>query len=147
VFIVSNKRLVERPRASERGAAGMSAGGVRALRIRERRPAPAAAIVRVSGEIDLATAGALGERLARIVDGGARRLVVDLGEVRFVDSSILGPLLCTHRRLLARGGALRIAGVTERALRVLGIVGDGALMALVEEPRAARRWLERGVPA
>jgi anti-sigma B factor antagonist len=76
--------------------------------------------VRVSGELDLATAPALREHLANALSRCGAALVVDLTDVTFCDSSGLGALVATHRRaqLLDRGLALRVreAGRVDRLL-------------------------------
>jgi anti-anti-sigma factor len=45
------------------------------------------ATVTVCGDIDAATADALYQRLAGVIDGGPRRLVIDLAGVGFIDSA------------------------------------------------------------
>jgi len=45
------------------------------------------------------------------VEGGATRLLVDLGAVRYLDSASIGCLMDVHRLLLERGGSLRLAGL------------------------------------
>jgi anti-anti-sigma factor len=60
-------------------------------------------VVEVAGEIDVASAPELRHCLYQRIDGGARRLVVDLRQVDFIDSMGLGVLMGAKRRLLAEG--------------------------------------------
>jgi anti-sigma B factor antagonist len=85
----------------------MHAGGleVRGLRV-ETRNGSGDVLLSVQGEVDLATAPELEAALERGLQGTARRLVVDLRGVEFLDSSGLS-LLVRHDRL-ARSAARRL---------------------------------------
>jgi anti-sigma B factor antagonist len=52
--------------------------------------------------------------LLRLLEGGAKTLVLDLSEVRFVDSSGLGALLSGHKNAGLRESRLVLAGVQAR---------------------------------
>lgn len=92
-------------------------------------------IVRLSGELDLYNAPVLREALAAAADLVPERLIIDLGEVAFVDSTALGVLLETRARLtdkdrfvLAAAGAetrrtLQVSGL-DRQIRVVSTVED-----------------------
>ena len=64
------------------------------------------AVVVVAGEVDLFTAPELRDRLARVDEDGAERVVLDLSRVTLVDSMALGVLLGAKRRLAAHDGSL-----------------------------------------
>jgi anti-anti-sigma factor len=68
------------------------------FRVEEECPRPGLVIVAVHGDLDLHSAGELGDRLVGVVDRGAASLVVDLSGVPFVDSQGLGALLRGTRR-------------------------------------------------
>jgi anti-anti-sigma factor len=55
-------------------------------------------VVAVSGEVDVATAGDLLDALAEATGGGPDRLVIDLLDVSFMDSSGLGVLVAIRQR-------------------------------------------------
>lgn len=67
------------------------------------------AIVRLVGRFDLVAAGEVRRWLATAVLDGHRRLVVDLDQVPFVDSSGLGALVSGLKAARLAGGDLRIA--------------------------------------
>ena len=55
----------------------------------------------------------LGEELFRLVEGVARpRLRLDLAQVRFLTSTVLGKLVALHKRVRAAGGELVLLNVT-----------------------------------
>jgi anti-sigma B factor antagonist len=79
------------------------------------------AIVAFTGRLDFLSAGAARTRLADAVEHGSRRLVVDLGEKTFIDSSGLGALIGGLKAARKAGGDLRIAQPTEQARTVLAL--------------------------
>jgi anti-anti-sigma factor len=86
---------------------------------------PGARIVRVRGEFDLATTPRF---VAAVGDAAADRLVVDLGECTFVDSSAIRALLLAGRGQLEAGGGAAVVATEPSTLRVLEIAGvDQAL--------------------
>ena len=64
-------------------------------------------VVTVAGEIDIATAARLRERLSELAAGG-RPLVADLDQVRFIDSAGLAALVGAANRAAAHGGSLHV---------------------------------------
>ena len=81
------------------------------------------AIVDVDGEIDVFTCGMLRDRLLALVDEGHSTLVVNLGEVGFIDSTGLGVLVGVWRRLQPVDGVLALAAPTGQVRGVLGTTG------------------------
>lgn len=80
-------------------------------------------VVAVRGEIDLHTAPQLRERLVALVEDGASRVVVDLTEVGFMDSSGLGVLVGLLKRVRESGGQLAVVCGEGTVLKVLSITG------------------------
>ncbi|MFB4319026.1 STAS domain-containing protein [Actinomadura sp. 21ATH] len=78
-------------------------------------------VVKISGEIDVFTSPRLRELLLEIIDTGAAHLVVDLGEVTFLDSTGLGVLVGIYHRLRARDGSMSFMGVNDRVRRVFHV--------------------------
>ncbi|HKC83275.1 MAG TPA: STAS domain-containing protein [bacterium] len=83
----------------------------------------AACVVRLAGELDLYNAGQVRAALADARAKAPERIVVDLGEVEFVDSTALGVLIETRAKLDNRGGLMLAApGLeTRRALQISGL--------------------------
>jgi anti-sigma B factor antagonist len=108
--------------------------------IEDRRVGDDTHIVAVAGEIDLFTAPEFKQRMSELIDAGRSRLVVDLSETTFIDSSSLGVLIGAHRRLRARGGRLLVAcdhAPILKTFRVTGLDGVFTLAPSVEEALAA----------
>ena len=97
----------------------------------ERSGTPDAPVVLISGEIDVSTAPMVRDALDAALDGGARRLTLDLAGVGFVDSSGLGVLVGALRRLQEeRDGRLLVDNVQEPVRKVFEITGLGPMFGL-----------------
>jgi anti-sigma B factor antagonist len=78
-------------------------------------------VVAVTGEIDVATAPTLAEHLAVHEEAGADAVVVDLLGVSFLDSTALGVLVGSFKRLREAGGTLKLVIAEPRILKVFEI--------------------------
>ena len=102
-------------------------------------------VIAVTGEIDLFTAPEFKQRMSQLIDAGRSRLVVDLSETTFIDSSSLGVLIGAHRRLKTRGGRLIVACSNDtivKTFRITGLDGVFTLVASVEDALAVRSGAE-----
>ena len=80
-------------------------------------------VVSLAGELDLYNAHALREALLECCGEAPERLVVDLSEVKFIDSTALGVLIEARTRMSNRRGFLLAApGLeTRRTLEISGL--------------------------
>lgn len=78
------------------------------FRIEEERPAPGVSVLVVHGEADLHAAPELRDRLNGAIDAGGSGIVVDLTGTTFLDSTALGVLIGTMRRLQDDNGGIQL---------------------------------------
>ena len=76
----------------------------------------------VAGEIDIATAARLRERLSELAAAG-RPLVTDLDQVRFIDSAGLAALVGAANRAAAHGGSLHVVCARPRIRQLFRLTG------------------------
>lgn len=79
------------------------------------------AVIAPTGDIDIATAPLLRERLDDLIDSGVRRILVSCRNVTFIDSSGLALLLSRARRLFRLGGLLSLVDASAQVARFLQI--------------------------
>jgi anti-anti-sigma factor len=79
-------------------------------------------VARLAGELDIAAAAGLTQELAQIGDGTRFRVVVDLSELTFIDSSGLNALVNAARTVESKGGWIVFSNATQHVARVLEIV-------------------------
>lgn len=77
----------------------------------------------VSGEIDLHSAPQLRAELVNVTEGSVPRIVVDLAEVTFIDSTGIGAIVGGLKRAREKGGTLVFANAQQRVHRVFEITG------------------------
>ena len=95
-----------------------------------------AAVVRLAGELDLYTADAVREALVRALDPAPERVVVDLADVTFIDSTALGVLIEARRRL-PDVGRFRLASPGLEVRRALEVSGLDRHFAIADSVDAA----------
>lgn len=87
-----------------------------------------------AGELDIATTPALEEAIAEAIAAPGSRLVLDLRELTFMDSTGLRTLAQTSARAEQDGFELAIWRGPRQIERVLEISGIGALLPLEDPP-------------
>lgn len=80
-------------------------------------------IVWATGEIDVATAPGLRHELADAVSAHQCRVIVDLTQVPFMDSTGLNVLVLASSAARAHGGELRLVGACGNVRKLLRITG------------------------
>ena len=88
-------------------------------------------VVAVTGEIDLFTAPEFNRRIAAPIDEGRTRVVIDLTQVSFIDSSSLGVLIGAHKRLEQRDGGLVIVCDDRAIVNTFKITGLDSVFEIV----------------
>ena len=83
------------------------------------------AVVRMVGELDMATAPKLRETVIKLLQPslGVGVVILDLSEVTFVDSTGLGVLAASRQRVEREGGALVLRGPRPNTVKVLEVTG------------------------
>jgi anti-sigma B factor antagonist len=90
----------------------------------EYRLASGIAVVEVTGEVDVANCGVLRDSLLRVVtDEDFHGLVVNLGGVRFIDSTGIGVLVGVWRAVRATSSGLVLVAPTPQVRLVLDTAG------------------------
>jgi anti-sigma B factor antagonist len=87
------------------------------------------ALLRLRGEFDLDNCAALLAAITTaLADATVRRVVIDLGEVTFIDSATIGTLIDGHVDAVRSGRSLHIERAHGSVLRVLQITGVADLL-------------------
>jgi anti-anti-sigma factor len=98
--------------------------GAEVLRV-EPRTVEGTVVLAVSGEVDIANRRVMHAALEDALDGAQRAVVVDLSDVRFMDSTGLALMLNAARRLTRRQLGFAVAcppdGPVRRAFGVAGL--------------------------
>lgn len=79
-------------------------------------------VVVAVGEIDLSTAPEFERAITLLMGEGSHSVAVDLSRVSYLDSTGISVLMRALKRCRARGGEVKIVGISDRALRVLKLL-------------------------
>jgi anti-sigma B factor antagonist len=80
-------------------------------------------LVQADGELDMASAPALRDMLARLIVEGHRHVILDLSGTTFIDSTSIGTLVAAHQRLRRYGGILELVCAHPNVLRTFEFAG------------------------
>jgi anti-sigma B factor antagonist len=82
------------------------------------------AILVVGGEVDFEVSPQLKARMMKTIKAGRRRLVLDLSDVTFIDSTAIGVIAGAVEKLdEAGGGSLAIVCTHEKVMQIFEITG------------------------
>ncbi|MBA3300518.1 MAG: STAS domain-containing protein [Thermoleophilaceae bacterium] len=80
-------------------------------------------VIELGGEVDLYTAPEFKERMVALIEAGKTRLVIDLSEATFIDSTTLGVLVGGVKRLRPLDGSLAIVCTDPNITKIFEITG------------------------
>jgi len=94
-------------------------------------------LVRLTGELDQCSASGIRRDMdALLSDTRIRHLVLDLGDMPFMDSSGLGVILGRYRMLQLRGGTVSLMHLSPQVKRVYDLSGMAKIIPVIEEKEA-----------
>lgn len=100
-----------------------------------------ATVIQCDGRLNMVAAPRLRTLLEETVSAGKKRVVLDLTQTVFVDSSGLGAIVAGLKTARRAGGDLRIAAAGDQVLTVLGLTNlDRVLRPHPSVTEATREW-------
>jgi len=93
-------------------------------------------------ELDATRMPVLKAECESLFQRGKRRFLLDLGQVRFLDSSALGYLITFGNQLQAHGGQLALARPSEFFRQSVALMGLGAILHIYDDEDSARAALD-----
>jgi anti-sigma B factor antagonist len=103
----------------------LSLGG---LRVRWEDPHDGEGRIAVEGDLDSLSLPVLTQTLAGLYDAGCFRIVVDLADLAFIDSSGLGGLVGAWCRCRDEGGHLSAVNPSKPVRRLMDLTGIGRFL-------------------
>ena len=93
--------------------------------------------VSVRGEIDLYTAPQLQEELSSALNAEPERLLIDMSQVEFCDSTGMNVLLSALKQAKEQGGMLELAGPRPAVRKILQVTGLDSVFTVHDTTEAA----------
>ena len=107
------------------------------FKIKEELLSDSLAVLRVKGRLDAVVAPYLKLRLKELVAGGHIRLIVDLADVSFIDSSGLAALVSGFRAAREVRGTIKLAGLNEQTMMVFKLTRLDSVFAIHPDAETA----------
>jgi anti-anti-sigma factor len=98
------------------------------------RSEPDRMVLRLHGELDLASAPLLQSEIESAEAAEAQLVVLDLDELTFIDSTGLRIILAAHERSRERGQMLALTRGSQQVRRLMSITRAGAHLRIIESP-------------
>lgn len=78
-----------------------------------------AIITVLQSRMDAAVAPAFRGKITELVSSRHRELIVDMGQVSFIDSSVLGAMVSSYKLVISNGGSLSLCDVNGAVFELL----------------------------
>lgn len=86
----------------------------------ESRKEEGVVILALAGRLEIGSGDVLlRETVQRLLDDGVKKILLDLGKVRMMDSSGLGELVACKKRAVDRGATIKLLHVEDRVAEIL----------------------------
>ncbi len=89
-----------------------------------------AVVLALSGKLDATTAKTFEDKILRLINSGAQRLVVDLALLEYVSSSGLRVFLLAAKRLQATDGKIILCGLQDHVRQVFDLAGFSSILSI-----------------
>ena len=102
-----------------------------------------AVILEAAGRITLGASGpSLQDEVRELLDRGHKNIILDLGEVTFLDSSGLGQLVGSYATAVSRGGNIRLLSLNKRVHDLMQITKLYTVFPIFTDEAAALKSFE-----
>jgi anti-sigma B factor antagonist len=106
------------------------------------------AVLDISGRITLGEGNVMLREIVReLAEKGNKKIVLNLGEVQYIDSSGVGELVKTHTTVRNRGGQFRLVNLNKRVNDLLQMTRLSAVFDIERDEASAIRSLGGDVPS
>ena len=106
---------------------------------------PDIAVMEVSGRLSLGnTLLSIESSIMKLIEGGARKLVIDVTGLTYIDSSAIGMLIGSNGLMEQAGGSLQVAGAQGLVAKAFDVVHLDRIVTLAPDLDSATRSLGAG---
>ena len=94
-------------------------------------------VVSAVGEIDASTAHLVADAVTQALGAGRSKVLLDFGQVDFIDSTGLGVLVKSHRAAEASGAVFAVVHPTKQTRRLIRVLGLDQLILVYDSREQA----------
>lgn len=81
--------------------------------------------------------GSFFSEASKVIEGGAKKVLIDMGAVSYVDSASVGCLMDLYRSMAEKSGVIKLLGLQERVETMVSMTGLHNFMEIYREESAA----------
>lgn len=75
--------------------------------------------------------------VSKVIEGGAKKVLVDLSAVNYIDSASVGCLMDIYRTMAEKAGTIRLLGLQERVETMVSMTGLHNFIEIYQDESAA----------
>ena len=94
-------------------------------------------VLKIEGKLNTRSSPDAEKQLARLIESGEKRILINLEKLDYISSSGLRVLLATAKKLNSSGGELRICGVKDFVEEIFQISGFSTIFTIYENETEA----------
>ena len=111
------------------------------IKVNVRESEGDAYVVDLSGEIDVYTSPKVKDATTELIDQGHYNLVINLEKVRYIDSTGLGVLIGSLKRVREHGGAVTLVCTNPQIKKIFDITGLVKIFGIFDDEQSAMKAL------
>jgi len=98
-------------------------------------------VVDLTGEIDVYTSPKVKDAISALIDGAHYNLVINLENVRYIDSTGLGVLIGGLKRVREHGGSVNLVCTNPQIKKIFDITGLVKIFGIFDDEAGAKKAL------
>jgi anti-sigma B factor antagonist len=75
--------------------------------------------------------------VSKVIEGGAKKLLIDMSAVNYIDSASVGCLMDIYRTMAEKSGTIRLLGLQERVETMVSMTGLHNFMEIYRDESSA----------
>ena len=96
-------------------------------------------VIELAGEIDVYTSPTVKDAMTELIDQQHYKLIVDLEQVRYIDSTGLGVLIGGLKRVREHGGSVQLVCTNPQIKKIFDITGLVKIFGIFDDERSAMK--------
>lgn len=95
------------------------------------------AIIMLEGEVDISAADLVRGKMKKLIDEKRKRVLVNMADVPYIDSSGLGMFVETMQEIGKYGGEIKLAGLTDDVKKVFELTRLNKFFSIFDQEKDA----------
>jgi len=101
-------------------------------------------LVKISGELDITNSDSIRKTIEQCIDSGFAKLLFDLSDLKFIDSSGNLSLINAHVRAKRQGGDIKLCRVSQNIRELFEVIGVAKLIPVYDSYAEALFSFQKG---